>query len=102
MQDLITIENGKIAQRTVDFIKEVESQMKALKEQYDGFKTALLEAMEKNGVLKLDCDGVKITYIAETERESFDSKQFKEDMPDLYDEYVKFSKVKPSVRIKVE
>lgn len=102
MNDLIVIENGKIAPKTIEFIKAVESQMKTLKEQYDGFKTALLEAMEKNGVLKFDDYGVKITYIAETERETFDSKQFKADMPDLYDEYVKFSKVKPSVRIKVE
>jgi hypothetical protein len=102
MKDLIIIENGKIAPKTVELIRAVESQMKTLKEQYDGFKTALLEAMEKNGVYKLDGDGVKITYIAETERETFDSKQFKADMPDLYDEYVKFSKVKPSVRIKVE
>lgn len=102
MQDLIIIENGKIAPKTVEFIKTVESQMKTLKDQYDGFKTALLQAMEKHGVTKVDCDGVKITYIAETERETFDSKQFKADMPDLYNEYVKFSSVKPSVRIKVE
>lgn len=102
MNDLIKIENGKIATKTVEFIKEVESRMKALKEQYDGFKTALLDAMEKNGVYKLDGDGIKITYVAETERETFDSKQFKADMPDLYDEYVKFSKVKASVRIKVD
>lgn len=102
MNDLIIIEDGKIAPKTVEFIKAVESQMKALKEQYDDFKTALLQAMEKNGVYKLDGDGLKITYIAETERETFDSKQFKADMPDLYNEYVKFSQVKPSVRIKVD
>lgn len=102
MNDLIKIENGKIATKTVEFIKAVESQMKTLKEQYDGFKTALLDAMEKHGVYKLDGDGIKITYVAETERETFDSKQFKADMPDLYDEYVKFSKVKASVRIKVD
>ncbi len=102
MQDLIIIENGEIAPKTIEFIKTIESQMKTLKEQYDGFKTALLEAMEKHGVTKFDGDGIKINYIAEATRETFDSKQFKADMPDLYDEYVKFSKVKPSVRIKVE
>ena len=102
MKDLIIIENGEIAPKTVEFIKAVESQMKTLKEQYDGFKTALLQAMEKHGVTKFDSDGVKINYIAETTRETFDSKQFKADMPDLYNEYVKFSSVKPSVRIKVE
>jgi hypothetical protein len=102
MQDLISIENGKIAPKTVEFIKGVETQMKNLKEQYDGFKAALLEAMETHGITKFDGDGIKINYIAEGTRETFDSKQFKADMPDLYDEYVKFSKVKPSVRIKVE
>lgn len=102
MNELIIIENGRIAPEAVDFIRAVESQMKRLKAQYDDFKTALLEAMEKNGVLKLDGNGVKVTYVAETERETFDSKQFKADMPELYDEYVRFSSVKPSVRIKVE
>jgi hypothetical protein len=102
MKDLIIIKDGEIAPKTIEFIKGIESQMKVLKEQYDSFKTALLQAMEKHGVTKFDGDGIKITYIAETERETFDSKQFKADMPDLYDEYVKFSKVKPSVRIKVD
>ena len=102
MNDLTVIENGVISPKAVAFIRTMENQMKSLKEQYDAFKTDLLEAMEKNGVLKIDIDGIKINYIAETERETFDSKQFKADMPDLYDEYVKFSKVKPSVRIKVE
>jgi regulator of replication initiation timing len=102
MQDLIIIENGEIAPKTLDFIKVMETQMKTLKEQYDGFKTALLEAMEKNGVTKFDGDGIKINYIAETEREDLDKKKFKEELPELYDSYVKFVKVKASVRIKVE
>ena len=61
-----------------------------------------MQAMEKNGIVKIESDDLRINYIAETTRETFDSKQFKADMPDLYAEYVKFSKVKPSVRIKVE
>lgn len=102
MNELIKFENGKLAQQTIDYITAVESQMKTLKEQYEQFKTALLVAMEQNGIVKIESDNVRINYIAETTRETFDSKQFKEDMPDLYNEYVKISKVKPSVRIKVE
>ena len=102
MNDLIKIENGQLAQQTVDYIKTVETQMKSLKEQYDQFKSDLLNAMEQNGIVKFESDNLKISYIGETERETFDSKQFKNDMPDLYDEYVKFSKVKPSIRIKVD
>ena len=102
MNELIKFENGKLAQQTIDYITAVESQMKTLKEQYEQFKTALLVAMEQIGIVKIESDNVRINYIAETTRETFDSKQFKEDMPDLYNEYVKISKVKPSVRIKVE
>ena len=100
--DLIKIENGQLDQMAVDFIINIETQMKTLKQQYDEFKSKLQNAMEQNGVIKLEAGNLKITYIAETERETFDSKQFKEDMPDLFDEYVKFSKVKPSIRIKVD
>lgn len=102
MTDLIKIEDGKLAQQTVDYIVAVETQMKALKEQYDTFRDELQKAMEVYGIVKFESDNVKITYVAETTRETFDSKQFKADMPDLYNEYVKLSKVKACVKIKAE
>ena len=102
MSDLIKIENGQLAKSTVDIIKNFESKKKAVEEQYNEFKSELLNAMEQNGIIKFEADDLKVSYIAESERETFDSKQFKADMPDLYDEYVKFSKVKPSIRIKVD
>ena len=102
MNELVKIENGQLAQQTIDYIVEVEQKMKALKEQYDAFKVDLLNAMEQNGVLKFEGDTLRINYVAETTRETFDSTQFKADMPDLYNEYCKISKVKPSVRIKVK
>ena len=102
MNDLIKVENGKLADYTIYYIQNAEKRIKELKEQYDQFKADLLEFMEQNGILKLEAENLKISYVAESERESFDSKQFKADMPDLYDEYVKFTKVKPSIRIKVD
>ena len=76
--------------------------MKKEKEEYDAFKSELLKAMEQNGVVKIDTDEVLINYVASTNRETLDSKAFKDDFPDLYDNYVKISAVKPSVRIKVK
>lgn len=107
MSDLIKFEDGKLAQQTVNYIIAVETEMKALKEQYDTFKDALRQAMEQNGLIKIDGElpngeKIRINYIAESTREAFDSKQFKNDMPELYDVYVKLSYVKASVRIKVE
>ena len=102
MSDLIKFENGKLADYTIYYIQNAERRIKELKEQYDQFKADLLEFMEQNGFVKLEAENLKISYVAESERESFDSKQFKADMPKLYDEYVKFTKVKPSIRIKVD
>ena len=98
----IVIVNGQLAEQTINYIKETEKQMKILKKQYDDFKSELLNAMEQNGLIKINAGDLKISYVAGGEKETFDSKQFREDNPDLYDEYVKFSPVKPSVRIKVD
>ena len=101
MNDLIKIEDGKLTDKALEFIVSVEMQMKALKEQYEQFKNELMQAMAQNGIIKIESGDVRINYIAETTREAFDSKQFKEDFPDLYDEYAKITAVKPSIRIKV-
>lgn len=102
MNDLIKFEHGELARQAVDYIIGVEKQMKALKEQYDQFKSDLLTAMEQNRIVKFESDNVRINYIGESTRETFDSKKFKADFPDLYDEYIKMSIVKPSVRVKVD
>lgn len=102
MNDIIRIENGQLAVQTIEYIRATEARMKKEKEEYDAFKAELIQAMEQNGVVKIDTDEVLINYVAATNRETFDSKAFKADMPDLYNEYIKFSEVKPSVRIKVK
>ena len=83
-------------------IAELERTIAELKKIQDDVKKAIIEEMEQKGVVKLDNDVVTITYIAPTDRETFDSKKFKEEQPDMYDEYVKISPVKASVRIKVK
>lgn len=102
MTDLIKIENGKLAKETIDYIIKTEKAMKSVKEQYDNFKAELLLAMEKSGVIKLDSDEVMISYVAPTESERLDSKALKENCPELYNEFVKFTPVKASVRIKIK
>lgn len=102
MNNLIKIENGQLAVETIDFIRETEKKMKDLKKQYDEFKAELLNAMENNGIKKFESDSLTITYVEAREDEKFDKDKFKEDMPELYDEYIKFSPVKSNIRIKVK
>lgn len=103
---------NNIIERTgsdVTFSKEVceriislEKQAKEIKRQQDNMKAEILDAMQKNGVIKIDNEFLKITFIPEHDAEKFDSKKFKEENPDVYDLYAKISKVKPSIRITVK
>lgn len=83
-------------------IYDLEVLLKSLKDQEAEIKKALYEAMEKNGIVKIDTDEMAISYIYPTTRETLDSKLLKEELPDIYDSYVKITNVKGSVRIKIK
>ena len=83
-------------------IISLEKQAKEIKKQQDSMKNEILEAMKKNGVIKIDNEFLKIAFVPEHDVEKFDSKKFKEENPDVYDMYAKISKVKPSIRITVK
>lgn len=83
-------------------IVSLEKQAKEIKKQQDNMKAEILDAMQKYGVLKIENEMLKIAYISEHDAEKFDSKTFKDENPDVYDMYVKISKVKPSIRITVK
>lgn len=102
MNEILIKDNNCIEEAIEKKIVSIEKRMKKLKEQQDELKAALLHEMEARNIIKLETDKMVISYVAPTDRESFDSKKFREDNPDLYDEYVKISPVKSSVRIKVK
>lgn len=102
MNNLIKIENGQLDQTTIQTLVEFERMAKQIKEQEDELKRQILEAMERNGIIKIDSPDLLINYISETDRETFDSKRFRAEYPELYDDFVKLSTVKPSIRIKVK
>ena len=101
---LIKVENGiaLLDPITSQKIAEFEKQIKILKELEDEVKESILKEMQEKNLIKVDTEELSINYIQETYRETFDSKLFKEQNPDLYDAYVKISIVKPSIRIKVK
>lgn len=87
----------EISKKIADF----ERQIKEIKQAEDELKSKILEEMERKGLLKVKTDDLAITYVAPADRESFDLKKFREDHADLYDEYIKMTPVKASIRIKV-
>lgn len=91
-----------LAEEAVAKIVEFERMAKQIKEAEDNLKAAILKEMEEKNILSIDSPELKISYVAATQRETFDSKAFREDFADLYDEYVKLAPVKASIRIKVK
>lgn len=104
MNDLIRIVDGnaELLPEIASKIAAFEIEAKRIKEAEDELKRAILSEFEKYGIIKIDTPELMINYIAATDRESLDTKALKEDLPDIYDTYVKLTKVKPSLRIKVK
>lgn len=100
--ELTVIKDGNLSEEIVKKLVKFEKQAKKIKEQEDQIKQAILNAMQENGVLKLENDLLSITYVGATTRESFDSKNFKKDYEDLYNKYININLVKPSIRIKIK
>ena len=102
--ELIKIEKetALLNPETAEKIVRFETAMKRLKEQEDELKQAILAEMEAKNIIKLETDELAINYIATTDRETFDSKTFRSEHADLYDEYVKLTPVKASIRVKVK
>ena len=106
MTEVIKIENGisildmEVSQKIVEF----ERQIKLIKEAEDALKEMIKAEMEARGILKVEdeTNGMTISYVAPTSRETFDSKKFKADNPDMYDDYVRLTPVKSSIRIKID
>jgi len=86
-------------------VAEFEARILELKEiegYYKQFKEELYEKMVEGGVTEIETAQLKISIVRPSTRTSFDSTKFKEDHADMYDQYVKTSQVKGSVRVKTK
>ena len=83
-------------------IVDIENKIVELKQAENLLKSTLLEEMTKRGIKKIDTPKLSITVVDETTKETFDSKSFRKDHRDLYDDYVKISDVKSYVKIGVK
>lgn len=86
----------------LSIIENTEIQKKALDESSKKMRESVKEAMEKYGIKKFSNDVLDVTYVAETTKNTIDSKALKADMPDIAKKYSKVSSVAASVRIKVK
>ena len=99
------VNNGNNLVLKEDISKQIaylETIAKQVKEAQEEIKNGILKEMEEKNIIKLETNELIITYVADTYRESFDSKTLKAEDEELYNKYVKISPVKSSVRIKVK
>jgi predicted phage-related endonuclease len=102
--ELVKVENGQVvvAQEIVNQIVNFKKEMLKMELLEKQLKEEIKEAMEKNNVTSLEFGELKIKYRSATTRTSLDSKKLKEELPDIYEEYSKTSKVASSISISVE
>lgn len=101
----LTTVNSEIAQVEAEISKKIAAQQKrlsTLREQDAELRGAIMQAMESNGLKKVENDVMAITYVAPTTRMTVDSAKLKKESPELYAKYAKTSDVKASIRIKIK
>ena len=75
-----------------DTINKIQSEI-------DEMKKAIKDEMEKRNIESFRCDNFIISVRKEHTRVAFDSKKFKEDFPEIYENYKKETVVKSSINI---
>jgi hypothetical protein len=95
-------DNYQLTDTIISELRLIDEEEKELKEKKEKIREILLKEMEDKNILKLENENISISYKAPTERETFRTKDFKKDLPDLYDTYVEFTPVKSSLLIKIK
>lgn len=104
MNDLImTVNNVPVLNTaTITMLVDLDKRKKEIEAAEGIIRNAVLCEMRDKNITKIESDEVLINYVAPTDKETFDSKKFRTEHPDMYDEYVKFTSVKDSIRIKIK
>lgn len=103
--ELQVLDNEIIVENeVVNLIKELEKKVIEAEMQKKKLKEALKEAMEKYEITNWTSpDGsIRAIYKRATTRKTVDSKRLKEELPDVYEEYLKEGQVSSSIELKIE
>lgn len=100
-KDVVTVADEK-AIAVVRQMSDVLVEIAELQSKHDEFKRQLEEMFEAYGVEKWDNELFSVTRVEGYTKETFDSKKLKEENLELYSNYTKQTKVKPSIRIKLK
>lgn len=94
-------ENMLITRSAVDILIEAKQMSEYYTKRYKDIKQQLLNAMVEHKVKSWDTETLKATYTPASESTTFDSKKFQEEHPELYNQYLKKSTQKETIRITI-
>lgn len=93
---------GDVPQRVYEvqsYLKWLDEDVKKKTEELKAIKDRLCAMMLEKGIRKFTTDVLQMTTVTPKPKKAFDSKTFASDHPELYEQYVHESEVKPSIRI---
>jgi hypothetical protein len=85
-----------------DSIALIKLSLKEAEEKKKSVEKYILEQMELEGRRTLENGPIKVTYVAESIRETVDKAKLEADMPELYERYKKVTTIAPSLRVTVK
>lgn len=102
MNGIMLTSDNLLPIETENKIAALEKTLEELKETEKSLKESLLSEMQKRNIRKIDTGKLTITLVDETTKETFDTKTFRKEHRDLFDEFVNITPVKAYVRIGVK
>ena len=81
---------------------DLQNKQQELVSKNEELKEQIKKAMEEQDIKKFENDYISITYVAPTTRNTVDSAKLKSQFEDVYNQCIKTSNVKSSIRIKVK
>lgn len=94
-------EKSLIPLQLVKTIIGIEEELAGLSEIQKDYKEKLKTAMRENGVKSWDAGRLRVSYTPASTGNSFDTKKFQADQPELYANYIKKSPKADSIRITI-
>ena len=100
--DELMIVDGGLTLQVAEEIANLEKTFKELEAKEKEVKAKLMEIMDENDIKKIDNDFLTISRVPGSMTEKLDTEALKEELPDIYDTYVKMSPRAGYVKITVK
>ena len=96
------LEIAKLETEMTTAIYQLKNTQTALKEANETIRQQIMASMQNNDIKKYENDYISITYVAPTTKKILDTAKLKESHLDIYEQCLKTSEVKASLRIKMK